>query len=41
VRPGQLLLEVVMEPLLGCLLRAQGTVAVATGMLDAVVPPTA
>ena len=40
VRPGQLLLEVVCEPLRGFLLLALGTVAVATGMLDAVVLAT-
>ena len=40
VRPGQLLLEVVCEPLLGFMLLALGTVAVATGMLDAVVLAT-
>ena len=40
VRPGQLLLEVVCEPLRGCMLLALGTVAVATGMLDAVVLAT-
>jgi hypothetical protein len=31
---------VVLEPLLGCMLLTLGTVAVATGMIDAVVPPT-
>ena len=41
VRPGQLLLQVVLEPLPGLMLLALGTVAVATSMLDAVVPPTA
>ena len=40
VRPGQLFLQVVCEPLLGCMLLTLGTVAVATGMVDAVVPPT-
>ena len=40
-RPGQLWLQVVVEPLSGLLLVALGTVAVATRMLDAVVPPTA
>jgi len=40
VRPGQLCAQVVFEPLLGCRLLTLGTVAVATGMLDAVVPPT-
>jgi len=29
-----------LEPLLGCMLLTLGTVAVATGMIDAVVPPT-
>ena len=41
VRPGQLFVQVVLEPLLGCMLLTLGTVAVATGMMDAVVPPTA
>ena len=41
VRPGKLLLEVACEPLLGCMLLTLGTVAVATGMLDAVLSPTA
>ena len=41
VRPGQLCVQVVREPLLGCMLLALGTVAVATGMMDAVVLPTA
>src|SRR5215510_15610472 len=40
VRPGQLLLQVVCEPLLGFRLLALGTVAVATRMIDAVLPPT-
>jgi hypothetical protein len=40
VRPGQLLLQVVCEPLLGFMLLTLGTVAVATRMLDAVLPPT-
>ena len=40
VRPGELLVEVVLEPLLGFLLRTLGAVAVATGMLDTVLPPT-
>jgi len=35
VRPGQLLLQVMLEPLLGCMLLTLGTVAVATGMMDA------
>ena len=41
VRPGQLFVQVVLEPLLGLMLLTLGTVAVATGMIDAVVPPTA
>ena len=41
VRPGQLFVQVVLEPLLGCMLLTLGTVAVATGMIDAVVSPTA
>jgi hypothetical protein len=41
VRPGQLFLEVVGEPLLGFMLLTLGTVAVATGMIDAVLPSTA
>ena len=41
MRPGQLLLEVVCEPLLGFMLLTLGTVTVATGMIDAVVSPTA
>ena len=41
VRPGQRCVQVVREPLLGLRLRPLGTVAVATGMMDAVVPPTA
>ena len=40
VRPGQLFVQVVLEPLLGFMLLTLGTVAVATGMMDAVVPPT-
>jgi hypothetical protein len=36
VRPGQLSLQAVMKPRLGCRLLALGTVPVATGMLDAV-----
>ena len=39
--PGQLFVQVVLEPLLGCMLLTLGTVAVATGMMDAVVLPTA
>jgi len=41
VARGELFVEVVLEPLLGLMLLTLGTVAVATGMLDAVVPPTA
>ena len=41
VRPGELLLQVGVEPRRGCMLRALGTVPVATGMLDAVVLATA
>src|SRR5439155_12155914 len=40
-RPRQLWVQVVCEPLLGLMLLALGTVAVATGMLDAVGPTTA
>jgi hypothetical protein len=41
VRPGQLLVQVMCKPLLGLMLLTLGTVAVATGMLDVVLPPTA
>jgi hypothetical protein len=41
VRAGELLLPGVLEPLLGCRLRTLGTVAVATGMMDAVLASTA
>src|SRR5688500_6415873 len=41
VRPGQLVVQVVLEPLLGCMLLTLGTVAVATGMIDAVLVATA
>ncbi len=41
VRPGQLFVQVVLEPLVGCMLLTLGTVAVATGMVDAVLSPTA
>jgi hypothetical protein len=41
VRPGQLVGQVVLEPWLGRMRLTLGTVAVATGMMDAVVPPTA
>ena len=40
MRPGQLFLQMVGEPLLGCMLLALGTVAVATGVMDAVFFPT-
>src|SRR6266699_590913 len=40
VRSGQLCSQVVCEPLLGCMMLTLGTVAVATGMIDAVLPPT-
>jgi hypothetical protein len=40
VRPGELFLQVMLEPLLGFLLLALGTRAVATGMLAAVLSPT-
>ena len=40
VRPGQLCVQVVVEPLLGFMLLTLGAVAVATGMMDAVVFPT-
>ena len=41
VRPRELFVQGMMEPLLGFMLLALGTVAVATGMMDAVLPPTA
>ena len=41
VRPGQLVFQVVLEPLLGFMLLTLGTVAVATGMIDAVLVATA
>jgi hypothetical protein len=41
VGPGSRLVEGVLEPLRGCMLWTRGTVAVATGRLDAVGPPTA
>jgi hypothetical protein len=37
VRPGKLLLQVVIKPLLGCMLLILGTVSIATGMMDPVV----
>ena len=40
VRPGQLLLQVVCEPLLSFMLLTLGAVAIAAGMMDAVLPPT-
>jgi len=40
VRPGQLFLQVMLEPLLGCMLLTLGTMAVATGMMDAVLALT-
>ena len=40
VRPWELFVEVVLAPLLGFMLRALGTVAVATGMVHAVLSPT-
>ena len=39
-RSGTLFFQVVCKPLLGCMMLTLGTVAVATGMIDAVVPPT-
>ena len=41
MRPGQLFVQVVLKPLPGCMLLTLGTVAVATGMVDAVLSPTA
>jgi hypothetical protein len=38
-RSGELVLEVGLEPLRGFLMLTLGTVAVATGMIDAVGPP--
>ena len=35
MRSGKLCVQVVLEPLLGCMLLTLGTVAVAAGMLDA------
>jgi hypothetical protein len=40
VRPRELVVEVVLEPRLGFLLLALGTVAVATGMVHVMLPPT-
>ena len=39
--PRELFVQMVLEPLLGCMLLTLGTVAVATGMMDAVLLPTA
>ena len=39
VRPGQLFVQVVLEPLLGFMLLTLGAVAVATGMVHAVCAP--
>ena len=41
VRPRELFVQVVLEPLLSCMLLALGTVPVATGTIDAVFFPTA
>jgi len=41
VRPGQLFVQVVLKPLLGCMMLALGTVAVATRRIDAVLVATA
>ena len=40
-RPRELFVQVMMEPLLGLMMLALGTVPVATGMMDAVLFPTA
>src|SRR6266508_1568738 len=40
VRPGQWFFQVVLEPLLGCMMLPRWAVAVATGMMDAVLPST-
>ena len=40
VRSGKLFVQVVFQPLLGCMMLTLGTVAVTTGMIDAVLPPT-
>jgi hypothetical protein len=39
VRSGKLFFQMLVEPLVGFMLLTRGTVAVATGMLDAVLPP--
>jgi hypothetical protein len=41
MRPGKLFVQVVLEPLLGFMLLPLGTVAVTTGMIDAMLSPTA
>ncbi len=41
VRPRELFVQMVLEPLLSFMLLALGTVPVATGMIDAVLFPTA
>ena len=41
MRPRELFVQVVMSPRLGCMMLARWTVPVATGMMDAVVSPTA
>jgi hypothetical protein len=41
VRPRELVVEVVLEPLLRCMRLALGTVAVAPGMVHGMLPPTA
>lgn len=40
MRPGQLCVQVVLEPLLGCMLLTLGTVPVAAGMIDTVLLTT-
>ena len=40
VRPGQRFVQVVLEPLLGCMLLTLGTVPVAAGMIDTVLRAT-
>jgi hypothetical protein len=41
VRSGKLCVKLVLEPLLGCVMRTLRAVAIATGMMDAVVLATA
>jgi hypothetical protein len=41
VRPGKLFVQMLVEPLRGCMLLTLRTVAVATGMMDAVMSPAA